>query len=107
MKYFVKEIVAIVGGFFITFLFISPMVSDNSFENNGLMIFCVLLTFFYCSGLIYTLFIKLAEAREEYIKKREAKEKLESIIANTVLVQNPDPYDISVGFVSNQHNDVV
>ena len=105
MKYFVKEIVAVVGGFLITFLFISPMVSDNSLANNGLIFFCYLLTFFYCSGLLYALFIKLTDAREAHRKEQEAKEKLKLIVANTVLVQNPDPYDICVGFA--QSNDVV
>ena len=108
MKHFVKEIVAIICGFFITFLFIEPFISqDNDFRNNGLFAFCTLLTFFYCSGLFYALFIKITEARDEYNKKKEAEEKLKLIVANTVIVQNPDPYDISVGFACDQVNDIV
>ena len=106
MKHFVKEIVAIICGFFITFLFIEPFISqDNEFENTGLFIFCYLLTFFYCSGMFYAFFIKLSDAREAHRKEQEAKEKLKAMIARTVIVQNPDPYDICVGFA--QSNDVV
>ena len=107
MKHFVKEIVAIICGFFITYLFIEPFVSDNAFGNSGLFAFCTLLTFFYCSGLFYALFVKITEARDEYNKKKESEEKLKLIVANTVIVQNPDPYDIRVGFACDQHNDIV